>query len=119
MGDGAGGCGLASALLGLAELGKGFGERGELEDEDGGSAGVVIAKAGAGGHEAGGVPELVARLCGGGDAAVGLAGGAGVEVGGLAQGVSAEQGGGDVEGVGGGVGGVGGCGAGGGVGPDV
>jgi hypothetical protein len=119
LGGGEGGSGLGGALLGLAKFGEGFGEGGELEDEDGGGAGVVAAEMGAGGHEAGGVPELVARWCGGGDAPVGLAGGAVVEVGRLAQRAAAKQGGGHVQGVGGGAGGVGGCGRAGGGGPDV
>lgn len=84
LGGDKGGFGLGGAVLGLAQLGDSFGERGKMEDEDGGGAGAVAAEASVGGHEAGGATELVACRGGSGDAPAGFAGGAVVEVGGLA-----------------------------------
>jgi hypothetical protein len=58
LGGGESGSGLGGAVLGMAEFGDGFGERGELEDEDGGGGiGAVAAEAGVDGHEPSGAAE--------------------------------------------------------------
>src|SRR5690242_5427047 len=58
LGGGERGPGLRGALLGTPEFGDGFGERGELKDEDGASVGPVAAEATIDGHEAGGAAKL-------------------------------------------------------------
>ena len=117
---GEGGTGLGGALLGVPQFRDGLGEGGKPDDHDRPLIGMVPAQVRVGGHDPGGLAELVARLGGQGDAAEGLAGRTLVEAGRLAQRAIAEHRGGDVQCVDGGLGGVGRCaGAGGTEGPDV
>ena len=69
-----GGAGLGGALLGVPQFRDGLGESGQPDDHDRPLIGAVPADVGVGGHDAGGLAELVARLGGPGDAAEGLAG---------------------------------------------
>jgi len=70
------GGGLVGALLGFAEVGDGFGERGEPDDQQQRPKGVVLGEAGVGGDDPGGVPEPVPGRGGCRDAPVPGAGGA-------------------------------------------
>ena len=58
-GGGEGGSGLDGALLGLAQSGDGFGERGQPGDQDDRHQGPVAGEAGERGHDPGGLPQPV------------------------------------------------------------
>src|ERR1700677_2650401 len=58
-GGGAGGGGLGCVLLGVAEHGDGFGERGQPDDEQERGECPVLGEPGPGGDQPGGVAELV------------------------------------------------------------
>ena len=77
-----GGGGLGGALLGLAQLGDGFGQGGEADQQHDRGERAVSGEVGVGGDEPGGVAELVPGRGGRGYAPVGLAGGTVVGVGG-------------------------------------
>ena len=53
------GGGLGGALLGFAQLGEGFGEGGEADQEHDGGEPAVLGEVGVGGDDPGGVAELV------------------------------------------------------------
>ena len=93
LGGAEGGGSLGGALLGTAEFGDGFGERGEADQQHDGGEPAFLREVGEGGDEPGGVAELVPGRGGRRDAPVGLAGGTLERVGGLAQGAAAERGG--------------------------
>jgi len=84
-----GGGGLDGALLGVAEFGDGFGERGQPDEQHDRGEDAVPGDVGVDGDEPGGVAELVPGRGRFGYPAVGLAGGAVVGVGGAAQGTAA------------------------------
>ena len=65
------GGGLGGALLGLAQLGDGFGQGGEADQEHDRGEGAVPGEVGVGGDQPGGVAELVPGRGRGGYAAVG------------------------------------------------
>jgi hypothetical protein len=75
-GGGAGCGGLGGVLLGVAEFGDGFGERGQPGDEHDRRHGPVAGQAGERGHDPGGLAELVPGRGWWRDTAVGWAGGA-------------------------------------------
>jgi hypothetical protein len=70
-GGGAGGGGLGGALLGFAQAGDGFGERGQPGDEDDGGERPVAGEVAECGQQPGGLAELVPGRGGRRDAAVG------------------------------------------------
>ena len=84
------GGGLGGVLLGFAEFGDGFGERGQPGNEHDRGQRPVAGQVGERGQQPGGLPELVPGRGGQGDAAIGRAGGTVVGVGGLAQDAAAE-----------------------------
>jgi hypothetical protein len=82
-GAGAGGGSLGGSLLSVAEVGDGFGERGEPGDEQDRGESRVVGQVRQRAEQPGCLSQLVACWGGCGDAAVGGAGGAVVGVGGL------------------------------------
>jgi hypothetical protein len=69
-GCGAGGSGLVGALLGVSQVGDGFGERGQSGDQNDRGERLVAAQARERGHQPGGVTELAPGRGGRRDAAV-------------------------------------------------
>jgi hypothetical protein len=109
-GAGSGGGSLGGALLDVAEVGDGFGKRGEPSDEQDRGEGWVAGQVRQRAEQPGGLPQLVAGRGRRGDAPVRSTGGPVVEVGGLSQRAAAQKGSGSVQYVGGGPGRV--CGSG-------
>ena len=107
-GGGSGSCGLGSVLLGIAQLGDGFGERGQTGDEHDRGELPVAGEVGERRQKPGGLAEPVPGEGGRGMCRWG-AGSAVVRVGALAQDAAADRGGGHVQCVEGGPGSVDGC----------
>jgi hypothetical protein len=105
-----GGGGLGGALLGLAQLGDGFGQGGEADQQHDWGERAIADQVGACGDQPGGMAELVPGRGRGGYPPVGLAGGTVVVIGSPAQGAAAERGGGHMQRIGGGAGRIGGSG---------
>jgi hypothetical protein len=89
-------------LLGLAEFGDGFSERGQLDDEHKRRHRPVLSDVGERRQQPGGLPQSVPHWGRWRDTTVRGAGGAVVGVSGLPQDAAAQQGGGHMQGIGGG-----------------
>ena len=76
------GLGLVGTLLGVPQVGDGFGKRGQPDDQDRRREHLVLGEVSVGGDQPGAAAELVPGPGGCGDVAVLVAGGAGVRVGG-------------------------------------
>ena len=98
----AGGSGLGSVVLGVAEFGDGVGERGEAGDQRDLREVAVVAGERGGGQQPGGPAQAAASRSGSGDPPVGGAGCAVVRAGGLADHPAAQRRSGSMQGVAGG-----------------